>query len=245
MVRNDFFGGSFPGGRVIPLFLIPPQSASFIPLSLPILNSLELNTISFLRKQSKKIGSSDCGFLGCDIVQFCRWIQTFRESTRSPSLGLTLKIEASYSFETLVYTYNNTYLFWRNIFSMRISSDIRRADLHIILPLILIFTCLLRPKDLDFLTGNSDVLFLSRMYWKKEASSSGKIFSNSFWFSNNIAELSQQNYFLFSLCQRNGGPDISVSTVSRLDNWGIRVDFWKGQEIFLFITESRPDPGPT
>jgi hypothetical protein len=156
----------------------------------------------------------------------------FPGNIQSPPSGFTLKIEVAYSFETLASTYNNIYLFWRSIFSMRIFFDIRGANLHIILPLILIFTCLLRPRDLDFFTGNSNVLFLSRMYWKKEVTSPCKLFSSSFGFSNNIAESSQEYYFPFSLCQRNGSPDISVSTVSRLDNWGIRVRFLENARDF-------------
>jgi hypothetical protein len=46
---------------------------------------------------------------------------------------------------------------------MRISSDMKEANLPIILPLILIFNSFLRPRDLEFFTGNSNVLLQSRV----------------------------------------------------------------------------------
>jgi hypothetical protein len=74
---------------------------------------------------------------------------------------LTLKIEAAYSYETIIPLFT---CIWTNTCSMGISFDIRRADLQINLPLIFIFTCFLGPRDLDFSIGNFNFFFLSRIY---------------------------------------------------------------------------------
>jgi hypothetical protein len=59
-------------------------------------------------KYKKFSKCSDCTLLGCDTVQFCKWILTFRRNMLPPCTGSTLKIETECSFETFITTYKTT-----------------------------------------------------------------------------------------------------------------------------------------
>jgi hypothetical protein len=121
--------------------------------------------------------------------------------------------------------------------------DIRKADLHIIVSIILIYTPFLDPRDMGFSIGNVNVSWVE--------CTEGRVITNQIVFQQ--FRFFKQYGWIFTAklmssqpsSKKNGNPDISVITMSRVDNRGIGARFMEGARDFSFTTTSWPDPGST